>query len=73
MGVVYCFNKNLKKYLLRALSELPPLPGGWGGGYIVFSADPVGVGVGIVVHFFVSVRYLLNQILDFDQTCIYTM
>ena len=38
-----------------------------GGGYINFGADPVRVGV----HFFVSVHYLLNQLMDFDQTCIY--
>ena len=38
-----------------------------GGGYIVFGADPVGIGVGI--RFFVSVHYLLNQLMDFDQTC----
>ena len=29
------------------------------GGYIVFGADPIGVGV--PVRFFVSVHYLLNQ------------
>ena len=34
-----------------------------------FGADPVGVGV----RFFVSVHYLLNQFIDFDQTCIYTL
>ena len=38
-------------------------------GYIVFGADPVDVGV----HFFVSVHYLLNQLMDFDQTSIYTL
>ena len=31
--------------------------------YIVFGADPVGV------RFFFSVHYLLNQSIDFDQTC----
>ena len=36
-------------------------------GYIVFGLDPVGVGV----HFLVSVHYLLNQLMEFDQTCIY--
>ena len=45
------------------------------GGYIVLGADPVGVGVsvGVSVHFFVSVNYLLNQSMDFDETCIYTL
>ena len=37
------------------------------GGYIVFGADPVGV------HFFVSMHYLLNLSMDFDQTYIYTL
>ena len=37
--------------------------------YIVFGADPVGVGV----RFFVSVHYLLNQLMDFDQTFIDTL
>ena len=36
-----------------------------------FGADPVGVGVG--VRFFVSVHYLLNQLMDFAQTCIETL
>ena len=40
-----------------------------GGGYIVFGADPVGVGVGAG---FPPVHYLLNQMMDFDQTCIAT-
>ena len=34
-----------------------------------FGVDPVGFGV----HFFVSVLCLLNQLMDFDQTCIYTL
>ena len=42
-----------------------------GGGYIVFGADPVDVGVG--VNFFVSVHYLLNQVMDFDKNCVYTL
>ena len=44
------------------------------GGYIVFGADPVcvGVSVGVSVHFFVFVHYLLNLSMDDDQTCIYT-
>ena len=40
-----------------------------GGGYIVFGADPVGVGV----RFFISMHYLLNQLMDFDPTCIDTL
>ena len=39
---------------------------------LCFSADPEGVGVGIVVCFF-SVHYLLNQLMDFDQICIDTL
>ena len=39
-----------------------------GGGHNVFGADPGGVGV----HFF-SVHYLLNQSMDFDQTCMDTL
>ena len=46
---------------------IDPQPGGWG--YIVFGADPVGVGV----SFFISVHYLLNQLLDFNQTCLGTL
>ena len=38
---------------------------------VVFGKDPVGVGVN--VRFFVSVHYLLNQLMDFDQTCIETL
>ena len=45
---------------------MSPQPRGGGGGYFVFGADPVGDGV----HFFVSVHYLLNQLMYFDQTCI---
>ena len=44
-----------------------------GGGYIVFGADHVGVSVGVSVHFFVSVHYLMNQLMDLDQICIYTL
>ena len=36
-------------------------------GYIVFGADPIGIG------FFVSVHYILNQLMDFDQTCMDTL
>ena len=35
-----------------------------GRGYIVFGADPVGV-----VSAFISMHYLLNQWMDFDQAC----
>ena len=34
------------------------------GRYMVFGAYPVDV------RFFVSLHYLLNQLVDFDQTCI---
>ena len=37
----------------------------------VFGADPIGVSIG--VRFFVSMHYLLNQLMDFDQTCIDTL
>ena len=43
------------------------------GGYIVFGADPISVGIGVSVNLFVSVHYLLNQLMDFNQTCIYTL
>ena len=39
-----------------------------GRGDIAFGADPVGVGVASWLHF-----YLLNQWVDFDQTCIDTL
>ena len=44
-------------------------------GIYCFSVDPVGFGVsvGVGVHFFVSVHYLLNQLMYFDQDCIYTL
>ena len=41
------------------------------GGYIVFGADPVGVGAG--AHFISSVHYPLNQLMDIDQICIDTL
>ena len=50
------------------MSPHSPKPRGWGG-YIVFGADPIGVSV----HFFISVYYLLNQLMDFAQACIYTL
>ena len=37
--------------------------------YIVFGADPVGVGV----RFFISVHNLLYKSMDFDQSCIDTL
>ena len=40
-----------------------------GEGIYCFGADPVSVGA----HFFVSVHYLLNQSMDFDQNCIYKL
>ena len=43
----------------------PPQSGG--GRHIVFGADPVGV------HLFISLHYLLNQSMDFDQTCTDTL
>ena len=49
------------------LELCPPYPEG--GGYIVFGEDPAGVSV----YFFVSVHYLLNQLMDFNQTCLYTL
>ena len=39
---------------------------------LCFGVDPVGLNVGIVVCFF-SVHYLLNQLMDFDLTCIDTL
>ena len=36
-----------------------------GGGHIVFGADPVGVSIGT----FLFARYLMNQWVDFNQTC----
>ena len=40
-----------------------------------FWCVPVGVSVGVCVsiRFFISVHYLLNQWMDFDQTCIDTL
>ena len=63
----------------RLLNVVPYLcqPNPEGGGYIVFDVDPggvsIGVGVGVGIHFFVSVHYLLNQLMNFDQTRIYTL
>ena len=50
---------------------VPPPPNLEGGGeYIVFVADPVGVGVSIRFH----LRALASdQLMDFDQTCIDTL
>ena len=47
----------------------PPNPEGGGYNNIVFGVDPVGVDVGS----FISVHFLLNQLMDFDQTCIETL
>ena len=41
-------------------------PKGWG--RIVFGADPIGISVHCQ-----SVHYFLNQLMDFDQTCIVTL
>ena len=49
---------------------MSPSPEGWG--IYCFGADPVCVGVGIS-PLFVSVHYILIQIMDFDQTCIDTL
>ena len=49
---------------------MPPPSNSEDGGHIVFGADPVGVGVGIRFHFG---HYLLNQLMDSDQTCIDTL
>ena len=38
---------------------------------VVIGADPVGVGV--EVRFFISMHYLLNQLMYFDQNCIDTL
>ena len=42
-------------------------------GYIVFGAVPIGISVSVGVCSFISVHYLLNQSMDFDQTCIYKL
>ena len=41
------------------------------GDILFFCADSVGVGVGVGVgvHFFISMHYLLNQLMYFDQMC----
>ena len=67
-------SKFIFSFILMLDLKLFP-PNQEGGGYIVFGADPVGVddSVGVSVHFFVSVHYRLNQLMDFDQICIYTM
>ena len=41
---------------------MSPIMGGWGGGHIVFSADPVGVGVGVATCLN-SISLLNGQIL----------
>ena len=44
-----------------------PQPKG-GGGHNIFGADPVGR-----LCSFIAVHYFLNQLMDFDQTCIDTL
>ena len=39
------------------------------GGYIVFGADPVCVGVGVWRHIFFSAQYLVNHCLGSYQIC----
>ena len=43
----------------KSLYLCPPME------YIVFGADPVGPSVSAFFH----LHYLLNQLIDFDQTC----
>ena len=47
----------IHSHMGRSLYLCPPRE------YIVFGADPVGV------RFFFHLHYLLNQLIDFDQTC----
>ena len=47
---------------------MSPKHEGWGGGHIVFGADPVNIGVRVA-----SFPCIINNTMDFDQTCIYTM
>ena len=58
-------------FILMLELKLCP-PNTEGGGIYCFGADPVGVSVGVSVHFFVSVHKIM-QLLDFDQTCIHTL
>ena len=62
--ILYCcdLDLNLKVKRLR-----PPTKGE--GGHIGFSADPVGVGVGVGVTDLYP-RYLLNQLMEFHQICL---
>ena len=46
------------------VSNIIMSPTEWEGGHIAFGADPVGVGVAFCLH-----SCLLNQYVDFDQTC----
>ena len=55
---------NIGPFLISPPPPPPPPPPQTG--YIVFGADPVGVR-------FISVHYLLNQLMDFGQTCIDTL
>ena len=52
---------------LRQTFLCPPTKGE--GGHIGFSADPVGVGVGVGVTDLYP-RYLLNQLMEFHQICL---
>ena len=56
-----CFVVFNHSHMGKSLYLCPPT--GKVGEYIVFGADPVGV------RFFFSLHYLLNQFIDFDQTC----
>ena len=38
-----------------------------GGGHNVFGADPVGIGVGVTVR--VTLSYLMNRWVDFNEIC----
>ena len=73
-SVVFQDQMRIKKVLTEGGPTLTTFQ--WGG-YIVVGADPirvfVGISAGVRVRFFVSVHYLLNQLMDFDQTCIYTL
>ena len=42
--------------------------GGGGGGHIVFSVDPLGVGISFCVGVAFCLHYLLNEWMDFGQT-----
>ena len=56
------FNVYLLGQIQPRYNYVPPTEGE--GGRIAFGADPVGVRVAHCLH-----SYLLNQWVDFDQTC----